>query len=347
MASDPNAPPESVMVGQYRGIRNTVAPERLKSDELEAAVNVDLDDAGQLRRRRGYKRRATGRWHSLWNAGGTILGVKDGWLGVVGNGFAHTPLLQVGADKLAFITVADTTYFSSLQIGGKFKAGAVLPWAVRASAPEWLSPVLTPTTTLGPVAGKLLSPPPLSNVLEYFRGRLYMGVGNTMWVTELYLYDKVDRTKNFVQFEGDITLLSSVEDGIYVGTTNGLYFLHGTFGEGQKRDIVGNFGVIPGSNVMLPASQVHPQARQGPFPEGSAIMFMTTEGICAGFDGGQVYNLTRATVQFPDSIYAAGLYRQDLGGSSYVAVADSAGTPSANTRIGDYVDAEIRRFQGG
>lgn len=343
MATDPNAPPPTIILGQFDGIRNTVSRERLGQKNLESAVNVDLDDAGQLRRRRGYTLRAPGRWHSLWEAGDEVLGVKDGWLGLVGNGFAHTPLLEVGEARLAFITVADTTYFSSPQVSGKYRAGAVLPWGVQAGEQEWLSPVRVPTETLGAIGGKLLGPPPMASVLEYFRGRIYMAHKNVMWATELYLYDKVDRTKNFATFEHEITLLSSVEDGIYVGTTAGLYFLHGVFGQGQKRDIVGEFGVFPGSNVMLPGSQVHPQARQGPYPEGTAIMFMTTEGICAAFDGGQVYNLTRGQVEFPDATYVAGLYRKDLGGSSYVAVADSAGTPSANARIGDYIDAEIVR----
>jgi hypothetical protein len=50
---------------------------------------------------------------------------------------------------------------------------------------------------------------------------------------------------------------------------------------------------------------------------------------------------------FPAGVSAAALFRQDQGANSYIAAVDSAGGPSANARIGDYVDAEIRRFQGG
>ena len=347
MATDPNAPPETIVLGEFHGIKNTVAAERLQQGELEVGINIDLDDTGQARRRRGYTKRAEGNFHSLWNAGKEVLGVRNGQLGLIGNGFVHTPLMLVGPERLAYVTIGATTYFSSSTASGKYRAGVISPWGTPAGQDQWLSPVRVPTETLGAIGGKLLGPPPMATAIEYFRGRIYMAHKNVLWATELYLYDLVDKTKNFYTFEHDITLLSAVEDGLYVGTTAGLYFLHGVFGDGQKRDIVGDFGVIAGSNVMMPASQVHPQARQGPFPEGRAIMFLTTEGVCAAFDGGQVYNLTRGRVVFPDAPYAAGLYRTDLGGSSYVAVADSAGTPSANARIGDYVDAEIRRFQGG
>ena len=75
-------------------------------------------------------------------------------------------------------------------------------------------------------------------------------------------------------------------------------------------------------------------------------MFLAKTGLCAGFNGGQSFNLTQNTMVFPDASNAAALFRRQDGVNSYVAVADSGGTPSSNARIGDYVDAEIRRFQG-
>ena len=44
-----------------------------------------------------------------------------------------------------------------------------------------------------------------------------------------------------------------------------------------------------------------------------------------------------------DAGSAAAFYRRQDGVNQYIAVTNSGGTPSANTRIGDYVDAELIR----
>src|SRR6185295_19875485 len=127
-----------------------------------------------------------------------------------------------------------------------------------------------------------------------------------------------------------------------VGTAAGLYFIQGVLGS-FKLQLVVPTSVLPGSGVFVPSDLVHPQARNQEVPTGLAAVMMTTDGVIAGFDGGNVYNLTQTRVEFPSGIAAAGLFRQDQGANSYVAAVDSAGSPSANARIGDWVDAEIIR----
>jgi hypothetical protein len=138
-----------------------------------------------------------------------------------------------------------------------------------------------------------------------------------------------------------------MDDGLYVGTTAALYFIKGVLGT-FKLSIVVADAVLPGSAVRCPVEQVHPNARQAPIPTGEAVILMTAGGVLACFDGGTSFNLTQGRVEFPAGVSAASLFRQDQGVSSYVAAVDSAGGPSANARIGDYVDAEIvRASQGG
>lgn len=348
MASRPPDQPESITLSQFAGIRNTVAPERLLASELETAVNIDLDDSGQPRRRRGYTLKIAGRWHSLHTIKDKTYGVKDGTLGIVRPNYTFTTLQAgVGPEALSYTQVGERTYFSSLTA-----SGVILPdetttaWGAVTNEGTWLSPVIAPTDTLGAIRGKLLGAPPMATQIAYYKGRIYMACGNILWATELYLYDYVDRTRNFVQLESDITLLMAMDDGLYVGTEDALYFLSGTFGE-LKQNIIQSGRVLPGSGTWVPSELVHPSAQQGqPFPAGEAAVFMTQNGICAGFDGGQVFNLTSGRVIFPQAVSAAALFRQDIGANHFVAVTDSGGTPSANTRIGDYVSAEIRRFQG-
>lgn len=344
MASRPPELPESIVVGSFAGIKNTVSRERLQLGELAAAVNVDIDDAGQLRRRRGYTQQHTAEHHSLQTVGTTTYVVRSGTLGILRPDLSFQGLVDVGPHPVSYTEVAGTIYYSSSAVSGKLLEGAdPQPWGSLDGAGRWVSPVIRPTETLGAVGGRLLTNPPQADIIEYHRGRIYMAQGPILWHTELYLYDLVDRARNFTQFEQDITMVRSVSGGIFVGTEAKLYFLRGIAAKGMERTTLIYSPVVRGSDVMVPTADVHPQAKNSPIPEGNVPLFMTTDGICVGLEDGQVHNLTRGRVQFPDAASAAALYRSDQGANAYVAVTDSAGGPSTNARVGDYVDAEIVR----
>jgi hypothetical protein len=338
---DPNAP-ESIILGQFSGLKNTVAAERLSGSDLQRAINVDIDDAGQLRRRRGFTQKDSSKWHSIKAMAGKVYGVKNGVLGIIRPNYAFYTLgVTIGDPPVCYTEVNDEVYFSSRDASGVITLNeTVTDWGTTNGQGTWLSPVYTPTDTLGEVSGRLMGDPPKATQIEAYRGRIYLAVGKTLWATELYSYHYVDRTKNFMPFEHNITLVMSVDDGLYVGTDGGLYFLQGTLAT-FKLSQVSEAAVLPGSGVFVPANLVHPQARNQEVPTGIAVVCMTSAGIVAGFDGGTVYNLTQGRVEFPGGIRAAGLFRQDVGDNSYVAAVDSAGGPAANARIGDYLDAEI------
>lgn len=342
---DPNLP-ESVVLGRFAGIKNTVAPERLTGAELEKAVNVDIDDAGQVRRRRGVTLVSSGAFHSPYTFGSYTYVVKNNALGIVYPNYSFTAIVTASSWPISYTPVGEQLYFSSFSHSGVLTGSTVAQWGAVVGG-LWLSPVLDPTTTLGEISGKLLGNPPThATSIEAYKGRIYMAVRNVIWATELYQYSYVDRTKNYMMLEHDITLMRSVGDGIYVGTVGGLYFLQGVFGQMSITQISPS-PVYAGSAVMIPANLVHPQAKNGPVPTTDAVVLMTEAGICACFDGGTVFNLTQGQVLFPKATSAVALFRQQDGANTYVAVADSGGTPTANARIGDYVDAEIIRFQGG
>jgi hypothetical protein len=342
MASAPPQPPESIILSALSGIKNTVSEERLQVGELSAGVNIDLDDAGQARRRRGYRKLDPASWHSVQTVEGITFGVRDGILGRIYPDYSFTALGFVGPEPLCYTSVGDTVYFSSAVTSGKIVQNAIVPWGEPGEG-VWISPVIRPTETLGAINGRRLVAPPHATEIESYKGRIYLAHENVLWHTELYLYDRLDSTKNFLQTEDPITMVRATTDGIYVGTTAQLLFLQGIAATGLKMSIIMTTPVVKGSSVIVPYSKAHPRARQGPIPEGEGPMFMTGAGICLGLEGGEVYNLTQDHVVFPGAVSAAALYREDQGANSYVAVADSAGGPSANARIGDYVDAEIVR----
>lgn len=342
------APPQgdSVLLQAFAGVKNTVGAERLAPTDLEKAVNVDLDDAGQLRRRRGYTLVSAGVFHSLYRSeAGLIYGVKNGALGLINPNYTFTQLKAGAGDaRIAYAQVGDTVYFSSQDVSGQINTttNAVTDWGAVDSADTWLSPVAVPTEYLTQIRGKLLGKPPMADYLAYYNGRIYMSYGQTVWATELYLYNFVDKTRNFMMFEADITGLAAVTDGVYVGTKTGTYFLSGSFGE-MRRIRVSTDAVIPGSMINAHAEDIK---RDTPTMSRTAVLMLTQTGVCAGYDNGVFSELTDERVWFPETQSAAVMARRQDGVKQYVAVANSGGTPASNTRIGDYVDAEIRRFQG-
>jgi hypothetical protein len=341
---DPNVP-ESIVLGQFNGLKNTVAPERLTGADLERATNIDLDDAGQVRRRRGYSLEISGNWHSVRGPlAGKAYGVKDGYLGIIRPAPEFFSLgVQVGVAPCCYTEVDGNVYFSSVDAAGVVTpAETVTDWGHTDGQGTWFSPVYTPTDTLGEVGGSLLGDPPKATSIAAYSGRIYLAHDKTLWATELFRYHYVDRTRNFMQFEHEITLLMAVSDGLYVGTTGGLYFIKGVLGTFKLQQLTTS-AVLPGSGVEVPVELVHPQGRNQDVPVGIAVVMMTNAGVVAGFDGGTSYNLTQSRVALPEGVSAAGLFRQQDGANSYIAAVDSAGAPTSTARIGDYIDAEIIR----
>lgn len=347
MASKPQEPPESIVIDQFDGIKNTVSEERLQPGELSRAVNIDIDDVGQIRRRRGQELKLAGDCHSLWrSAAGRTFVVKDGDLCLLNTNYTTLVVAAgVGPKPIAFTEVGDTIFYTSEDAAGKILSdNSRADWGVRDGSSTWLSPVIRPTETLGAISGKLLGPPPAATLLTAWNGRIYLAQGNVLWATELFMFDYVDKTKNYLQFETDITVLESVDDGIYVGTEDALFFLNGVFGAGLSRKHVTASPIIRGSAVRIPAEQTKVGAQGGQV--GESVMVMSESGILACYAGGSVTNMTSGRVEFPSAENAAALHREDSGVSSYVSVARSGGGPATNARIGDYCDAEIRRATG-
>ncbi len=371
------APPkDSVEFRKFVGLKNTVERERLGPDELELAINVDLDDVGELHRRQGSQLVAPGNWASLFNSDlGKVYGICNGSLGRILPNFSFLPI-QTGfnpLDPLANVQVGPNIYWSCRTQAGiiDVQNDTCGPWVGPSLPPPyipdpldpnalpppalpmntwWWSPVVNPLTTLPPVKGKILGPPPFAQFLAYFNGRIWLAQGKTLWHTELFLYNYVNVTRNFMQFEHEITMVGSVTDGIYVGTKEGVWFLsHGTRIEGHppgafKRVRVMDSGVIPGSMVYIPGELGNPPqvGLDSKTPTKVSLMFMTTNGYCVAEDSGRTTNFSEANFIFPDAVSASAMYRFQLGMHQYVTKLNHGGTPTTNVRIGDHVDVTLR-----
>lgn len=345
---------QPIAFGKFDGYTNVVKRERLGPRDLSRAVNIDLDDSGQAHRRRGRTLVASGSYHSLFTANNSmVFGVKAGQLGIVRPDYSFVDLgvtvgggYSDGLDNLSYVQVKDDIYFSNPAASGIVRIYPSLNVSAWGPAQDfWYSPVVSPTSNLPPVGGRLFGPPPKASILTYYQGRIYLAAGHMVWATEHLLYQYVDKNRGYFQFEGKVNMLAAVMDGLYVGTDEGVWFLGGKRFEELVRERVMDSPVIPGSAVIIPAELANPP-QVGPgvdTPMEVAVAFMTTRGFCVGEDGGKTTNLTEGKVFFPVAQRSQAFWRRQDGMNHYVVCADSEGDPLNGARIGDFVDAEIVR----
>lgn len=348
------APPDTpVAFGKFDGYTNVVDRERLGPRDLSRALNIDLDDSGQAHRRRGRTLVASGSYHSLFTTNsGMVFGVKAGQLGVIRPDYSFVDLgvtvgggYSDGLDNLSYVQVKDDIYFSNPVANGIVRLPSLVVSAWGPAQDFWYSPVVDPTSTLPSVGGRLFGPPPKATILAYYQGRIYLAAGHMVWATEHLLYQFVDKNRGYFQFEGEVTMLAAVSDGLYVGTDESVYFLSGKRFEEMLRTSVMDSPVIKGSSVSIPAELANPpQVGIGvDTPMKVAVAFMTTRGLCVGEDGGKATNLTEGKVFFPVAQRSQAFWRRQDGMNHYIVCADSEGDPLNGARIGDFVDAEIVR----
>jgi len=365
------------MLDKFDGLRNTVDPERLSPSELSRARNIDLDDRGQPHRRRGFALVDGAPYHSLFSTSkGSPLGVRNGVFGKINPDFSFMPFggnSTVGQNHLAYAQVGDTLYLSSRSASGKLVLNqlpsVVQPWGVRGGDRFWYSPVVHPDNaqlipavtggfddvyraaagltdpTLPPIGGKLLGNVPLADKLTYYNGRIYAAMGKLLWATELYLYDYIDATKNFRHYESDITALATVQDGIYVGTKQNLWFVSGTFNE-STQVLAAAGGIVPGSVSYVPEHLISPQTQAGQgelIQNKQAVVMMTDSSMIVCLSGGQTFDMTRDKYILPPAQWATTLFRAQDGINSIVAVQNSGGDPANSARFGDYVSVQLVR----
>ena len=119
----------------FRGISNKVSPERLTPNRgvlpLASAKNVDIDDAMQIRRRRGRSVILSGKFHSLWGSGDLHFVVRDGDLcRLTSDDQAVVILPGVGDNPWCYWQVEDKVYASNGSISVVLTADSIRDWGV-------------------------------------------------------------------------------------------------------------------------------------------------------------------------------------------------------------------------
>lgn len=175
----------------------------------------------------------------------------------------------------------------------------------------WLS---DPSALSEPLTVQFLQPAPAGQLIAFYRGRTFVAVGDTLYLSEPYAYEQFD-LRRYMQLDGRITLLAPFSDkdrssdanrdsGFFIGTDRSCGVLAGTDAENFQYVPKTDYGAIFGAVDYVDGSLFH----QGEAGARQLPMWLTTQGICVGMPDLLINNLTRAKYTFPAAGRGAAMF---------------------------------------
>lgn len=163
-----------------------------------------------------------------------------------------------------------------------------------------------------PLITQFLNPPPPGHIIKYYNGRIYIAANDVLWYTEPYAYELTNLAHNYISFDGRITLLAPVRDGIWISTKKETVFWKVDDPEKpNKRLIKTIWGAIEGTQAIFDLSHGKEEKVWG-------WMWLATDGIHMGLDSGFIQNLTWSKWMPPDANQGTALLREEMGLNQYI-----------------------------
>lgn len=278
----------------------------IEAGECAAIVNTIPTSKGYAYQRKGYTRISSTPTYHAWSNGSDAYFVQNDILHYF-DGATTTAITSVSPSNISdYVQVNNVVIFSN---GIDY---LVLDKAL-------LITLETPTEEYKtqPIAG---------TSLEFYNGRVYIAKDNTLYCTDTFNVGQMDIRQCVVaSYEDNITMIRRVDDGIYVSTTNELFFLQAdepTKSEGYNQELLANTGCIPGT-VIRTNGDAFPVAQM----KGSLIVFSTNIGVFVCGNGGTYSNLSFDKVSYNYADSGASIYF-DFNGEHYY-LTSFAGTNAA------------------
>ncbi len=212
------------------GINNKVAPHRLKYSiengvsALEQADNIIIDRTGEIVARRGFVRKAEGKFHSLFpgkdwglvakdrNDDTAIYRVTISNTGVVSIDGIRDTLTK--GKRIDFCQVMNAIFYTNGDQNGMITSDAVsVPWKES----QWPNDQSKAVWAI----------PPPADHLCYNAGRIYFSLDDVLHYTEFGHLGLYDVAIDGEHFPDRIILMVPALDGLYVSTEKAIYFLSG------------------------------------------------------------------------------------------------------------------------
>lgn len=138
--------------------------------------------------------------------------------------------------------------------------------------------------------GRGLGTPPAGTLLHAWNSRVLIVDGQTIWATRPLQPELCDLTQDFLQMPATVTLLYGNGDGLFVGTTDGMYFLAGQVLAELKAQPVASGAVVLGSGVEIPLNYLNEKVRPSGLLQGALCLIDGAVHLIYG--AGNVLGLT-------------------------------------------------------
>lgn len=285
-----------------------------KVTALRNAVNVDLDSAGNARRRAGYTKVVGGLNTRCGFSCPTGTFYVDGAnLMRLNDNDTATLLYQGLAGNVSFEYFNVVVYLTDGTINKRIVSGVVTDWPVDAhlsSDPEYMAV-------------------PAGSIVRHFNGRIYVAVGKTVWFTDPFTLGSVQKQRNFIQFAAPVTIMEPVTHGIWFAADQTYFYAGGgpdTFTPLPQL----NYGAVPGTSVKVPYT--------------NDVMWYSERGAVMATQDGQIKNVQEANIAAESGTIGAALIREENGIKQFIAsVRNQSISPLAAS---SFMDMEVIRKQG-
>lgn len=172
-----------------------------------------------------------------------------------------------------------------------------------------------PLTSI-PIDRMIMSPPLPWSEVDWFNASMIMAVGDRIEWTNEFDYELVNRAKNYIPFGEKVHIIAGVDDGFYIGTENGHYWLSGESMETLNISSRADYGAIPGTKAYVNGLVVGSGEATEMLP-----IWATQRGFVVGLPGGTLRNVHERLVDFPSNqLHGTALYRNVDRQNHYIAL---------------------------
>ena len=220
-------------------------------------------------------------------------------------------VVNLGYKLRVYRTTEDSELFTRVAVGTDLYGG--YDAEVHAGATG------APLKTLG-----LVQLPPMK-YLTLARGRLVGAVGSTLVYSNALRYNLYDPAYNTIDFPAVITAVGVVDDGLYVGTAGGLWFLSGDDLDNAQLALVDGAPVYADSQCYVDAQALPADALGVPAGalRGRLFAWVNPGGIGFGFAGGVTRTPTSPYLAIPPTVQPCATVVERDGYTQLVIVVNS------------------------
>jgi hypothetical protein len=179
---------------------------------------------------------------------------------------------------------------------------------------------------------------PYGSNITFRSGRMYIAQDNILWFSEPMLYEYYNLSNNYIEFSSEILEVLPVEDGMWICTNDGVYYMNSGEPGVAKIDRKECVKTLRGSAQKFSGSYVHLDNT----PIGYKWFITTDVGIFVLFNQGLIINVTSQNVELDKADKATSLFLQTKGMNQYLTILNKNNKIN-NSVMGDTVTTEIIR----